>query len=237
MDFKSYFENIYIVPILIFSVVIHEMAHGWVALRCGDTTARDMGRLTLNPIPHIDFFGSILVPILSILATGRVFIAWAKPVPIDPRNFSHYKRDDSLVTAAGPLSNLIIAFICALCVIAIHFITLRVTFEESSLTYEFMNFIFKMFAYGIFLNVTLAIFNLLPVPPLDGSHLFAHLLPDEAAFRYRQIGFFGIFIILILFSYIPEFSRLFLKVIIFFTLPYLKFVELFIPGFSGLYFS
>jgi Zn-dependent protease len=113
VDLRSYLENIYIVPILIFSVVIHEMAHGWVALRCGDTTARDLGRLTLNPIPHIDFFGSILVPLLSIITTGRVFIAWAKPVPINPGNFSNYKRDDSLVTAAGPFSNLLTAFICA----------------------------------------------------------------------------------------------------------------------------
>jgi Zn-dependent protease len=94
-----------------------------------------------------------------------------------------------------------------------------------------------MFAYGIFLNVTLAIFNLLPVPPLDGSHIFAHLLPDEAAFRYRQIGFFGIFIILLLFNYIPGFAMLFYKIIIFFTIPYLNFVEIFIPGFTRLYFS
>jgi Zn-dependent protease len=237
VDLRSYLENIYIVPILIFSVVIHEMAHGWVALRCGDTTARDLGRLTLNPIPHIDFFGSILVPLLSIITTGRVFIAWAKPVPINPENFSNYKRDDSLVTAAGPFSNLLTAFICALFVILIHFIILNTTPEEGSVFYEFINFIFKMFAYGIFLNVTLAIFNLLPVPPLDGSHIFAHLLPEEAAFRYRQIGFFGIFIILLLFNYIPGFAMLFYKIIIFFTIPYLNFVEIFIPGFTRLYFS
>jgi Zn-dependent protease len=87
MDLKSYAENIFIVPILIFSVVIHEMAHAWVALKCGDNTAKDLGRITLNPIPHIDLFGSILVPLFSIIATGRVFIAWAKPVPIDPRTF------------------------------------------------------------------------------------------------------------------------------------------------------
>ncbi len=123
MDIKNYLQNIYIVPILIFSVVIHEMAHGWIALKMGDRTAKDMGRLTLNPIPHIDFFGSILVPLFSILATGRVLIAWAKPVPIDPRNFSHFKRDDTFVTVAGPISNLIIAFICSLFVILIQKIT------------------------------------------------------------------------------------------------------------------
>lgn len=236
MDLKSYLQDIYIVPILIFSVVIHEMAHGWVALKCGDPTARDLGRLTLNPIPHIDFFGSILIPLLSIITTGRVFIAWAKPVPIDPSNFSHYKRDDTLVTAAGPFSNLLTAFLCSVCVIGTHYIFTGTTAEEGSLLYEFLLFIYKMFAYGIFLNVALAIFNLLPVPPLDGSHIFAHLLPEEAAFRYRQIGFFGIFIILLLFNYIPGFSKLFYQIIVFFTIPYINFVELFIPGFSKIFF-
>ena len=114
MEIKSYLENIYVVPILIFSVVIHEMAHAWIALRCGDTTAKDLGRITLNPVPHIDMFGSIIIPLFSILATGRVFIAWAKPVPINPLNFRNFKRDDTLVTIAGPLSNLIIAFLCVL---------------------------------------------------------------------------------------------------------------------------
>jgi Zn-dependent protease len=236
MDLKGYLNNIYIVPILIFSVVIHEMAHGWVALKCGDTTARDLGRLTLNPIPHIDLFGSILVPLFSIIATGRVFIAWAKPVPIDPRNFSNFRRDDSLVTAAGPISNFIIAFICSILVILIHLGVVSLSITRDSLSYQFLNFLYNMFSYGIFLNVTLAIFNLFPIPPLDGSHLFANLLPDEAAFRFRQIGFFGIFLILVLFNYVPGFSRVFISIVIFFTKPYLNFIELFIPGFTKLYF-
>ncbi len=237
MDFRSYLENIYLVPILIFSVVVHEMAHGWVALKCGDSTAKDMGRLTLNPIPHIDLFGSILIPLFSIMATGRVFIAWAKPVPIDPRNFNNFRRDDSLVTAAGPISNLIMAFICSVMVIAVHYITTSASVDAGSIAFEFLNFLFKMFAAGIFLNVTLAIFNMIPVPPLDGSHLLANLLPDEMAFRYRQIGFFGIFIILALFNFIPGFTKIFLAVIVFFVRPYLNFIELFIPNFSQIYFS
>jgi Zn-dependent protease len=212
------------------------MAHGWVALKCGDNTAKDMGRLTLNPIPHIDLFGSIIIPLFSILATGRVFIAWAKPVPIDPRNFSNYKRDDSLVTVAGPVSNFLIAFVCAVLVIVIHYITISSNMSAGSIAFEFLNFLFKMFAYGIFLNVTLAIFNLIPIPPLDGSHLFSHLLPEQAAYRYRQIGFFGIFLILILFNYIPGFSKIFFSIIIFFTRPYLNFIELFIPDFTQIYF-
>ncbi|RPI17661.1 MAG: site-2 protease family protein [Ignavibacteriae bacterium] len=236
MNLSGYLDNLHIIPILIFSVVIHEMAHGWVALKCGDNTAKDMGRLTLNPVPHIDLFGSILVPLFSIIATGRVLIAWAKPVPIDPRNFSNYKRDDSLVTVAGPVSNLLIAFACSVMVIIFYYIKVNGNFAEGSIGFEFVEFMSKMFGAGIFLNVTLAIFNLIPIPPLDGSHLFSHLLPEEAAFRYRQIGFFGIFIILILFNYVPAFPRLFFTVILFFVQPYIEFIALFVPDLSQLNF-
>jgi len=236
-NFSQYLQEIYIIPILVFSVVIHEMAHGWVALKCGDSTAKDMGRLTLNPIPHIDIFGSILVPMFSILATGRVFIAWAKPVPIDPRNFSNFRRDDSFVTAAGPISNFLIAFICSLFVIVLNKTIPLISSDPDSFSFQFLYFLYNMFKYGIFLNVTLAIFNLFPIPPLDGSHLLANLLPDEAAYRFRQIGFYGIFLVLILFNYIPGFARLFLGVVVFFTKPYLSFIEIFIPHFTESYFK
>src|SRR5512145_482749 len=112
------------------------MAHGWVALKCGDNTAKDMGRLTLNPIPHIDLFGSILVPLFSVLATGRVLIAWAKPVPIDPRNFSSFRRDDTLVTVAGPISNFILAFICSGMVVIIHTINLSAAPSADSFLFQ-----------------------------------------------------------------------------------------------------
>ena len=229
MDLRSYVENIYIIPILIFSVVIHEMAHAWVALKCGDTTAKDLGRITLNPIPHIDLFGSILIPLFSIIATGRVFIAWAKPVPIDPRNFRHFKRDDTLVTIAGPLSNLIIAFLCVGFVIAIYYIMAAFNLPEGSYFYEFLNYMFKMFYAGIFLNVSLAVFNMIPIPPLDGSHILANLLPDELAMRYRNIGFMGIFIILMLFNFVPGFSTVFISIISFVAKPYLSLNDIIIP--------
>jgi Zn-dependent protease len=228
MDIKSYLENIYVVPILIFSVVIHEMAHAWVALKCGDTTAKDLGRITLNPVPHIDLFGSILVPLFSILATGRVFIAWAKPVPIDPRNFRNFKRDDTLVTIAGPVSNLLIAFACVFFVIAFYYISGAVNPAEGSVGFEFFSYMIKMFYAGIFLNVSLAVFNMIPIPPLDGSHILANILPDEMAFRYRNIGFMGIFIILALFNFVPGFTKFFVTVISAVAAPYLNLVELFI---------
>ncbi len=228
MDLKSYLENIYIVPILIFSVVIHEMAHAWVALKCGDTTAKDLGRLTLNPVPHIDLFGSILVPLFSILATGRVFIAWAKPVPIDGRNFRNFKRDDTLVTIAGPVSNLLIALICSVMLIVFYYINSGTHTAEGTFSNQFISYMLKMFSAGIFLNVSLAVFNMLPIPPLDGSHILANILPDELAFRYRQIGFLGIFIILGLFNFVPGFSNVFSSVIMFVVQPYLNLVALFI---------
>jgi len=220
MDLRSYAENIYIVPILIFSVVIHEMAHAWVALKCGDTTARDLGRITFNPVPHIDLFGSILVPLFSIIATGRVFIAWAKPVPIDPRNFRNFKRDDTLVTIAGPISNMLIAFVCVFCVAALYYISNAAAPVEGSFGAEFMGYMIKMFYAGIFLNVSLAVFNMIPIPPLDGSHILANILPDELAARYRSIGFMGIFIIIALLNFVPGFSRLFVSIIAFVAKPY-----------------
>jgi Zn-dependent protease len=229
MDLRSYVENIYIIPILIFSVVIHEMAHAWVALKCGDTTAKDLGRITLNPIPHIDLFGSILIPLFSIIATGRVFIAWAKPVPIDPRNFRHFKRDDTLVTIAGPLSNLIIALLCTGSAIAIYYLLSAVNPGEGSYFHEFLNYMFKMFYAGIYLNVSLAVFNMIPIPPLDGSHVLANLLPDELAMRYRRIGFMGIFIILMMFNFVPGFSAVFVSIISFAAKPYLSLIDIFIP--------
>lgn len=227
-DIKSYIDNFYVVPILIFSVVIHEMAHGWVALKCGDTTARDLGRLTLNPVPHIDLWGSILIPLISILTTGRVLIAWAKPVPVDPRNFSHFKRDDSLVTAAGPLSNLIIAFLCVMCFAGFYHFSHLFQMERGSFASEFFIYLLRMFSAGIFLNISLAVFNLLPVPPLDGSHLIANLMPGELGFRFRQIGFMGIFIVFILFYYVPGFMQFFISVIMFVAQPFLKLLNFFV---------
>jgi len=205
-------ETLYIIPILIFSVVVHEVMHGYVALKCGDPTAKYMGRLTLNPIPHIDLFGSILVPLFSILVAGRVFIAWAKPVPVNPLNFRNYKRDSVLVSAVGPISNLFLALCCALFVIAL--LNLGNFFDSfnSELVKFAYEFLLKMFYGGIYLNIVLGVFNLIPVPPLDGSHVLASILPDRLGESYRQIGFFGIFIVIFLMR-VPIFSSIFFTIV------------------------
>lgn len=201
-------QQLYILPILLFSVVIHELSHGWMALRLGDTTAKDMGRLTLNPIPHLDLVGSILVPLFSLFMAGRIFIAWAKPVPVNPNNFSHYRRDDILVSIVGPISNLVLAFICTIIFIILAHINQVVDTFQIQFVDEGIDFLLRMFYGGIVLNIVLALFNLIPVPPLDGSHVLASILPEEMSEPYRRIGFYGIFIILLLMRWQP-FATLF----------------------------
>lgn len=191
-------EHLYILPILLFSVIVHEISHGYMALRLGDPTAKMMGRLTFNPIPHIDPIGSILVPLFSLLMAGQIFIAWAKPVPVNPMNFSNFKRDDILVSVIGPLSNIAMAFVCAIAFILAQTFTPLVQQANIELLTEMWGFLNKMFLGGLYLNVVLAVFNMLPIPPLDGSHVVANFLPDNISEQYRNIGFFGIFIVILL---------------------------------------
>ncbi len=184
-------------PILLLSIIVHEISHGWMALKLGDPTARDLGRLTLNPIPHIDPVGSVIVPLISYLSAGTVFIAWAKPVPVNPLNFKNYRRDDILVSMIGPVSNFIVALGCAVMVVIFR----KLVPSEGDIVaipgYALV-FFENMFSYGIAMNIFLAVFNLIPVPPLDGSHVVSSLLPPALGERYRQIGFAGILVIILL---------------------------------------
>ena len=191
-------DSLYILPILLFSIVVHEVAHGWMALHLGDSTARDSGRLTLNPIPHIDPIGSIVIPLLSYLSAGSVFIAWAKPVPINPANFRNFRRDDILVSVVGPFSNLLMAFCCAVSYVLAERLFGPQSLIENNLRSQIAMFLIRMFAAGITLNIFLAVFNLIPVPPLDGSHVLSSILPPEIGERYRKIGFFGILLVILL---------------------------------------
>jgi Zn-dependent protease len=191
-----------ILPILLFSVVVHELAHGWMALRLGDTTARDLGRLTLNPIPHIDPVGSIIVPLVSLLMAGRVFLAWAKPVPVNPANFSRPRRDDILVALVGPVSNFALAlFSTAMFILLAN--AARALPPGGGAADEALKFLLQMFYGGIVLNIVLGLFNLIPVPPLDGSHVVASLLPEAAGRTFRRIGFGGAFALILAMQYGP----------------------------------
>jgi Zn-dependent protease len=219
VSLSSIVNQLYVLPILFLSVVIHENAHGLAALWRGDPTAKEMGRLTLNPIPHIDPVGTLLVPIFSLLAAGQVFIAWAKPVPVNPLNFRNYRRDDILVSFAGPFSNLLMAGLCTMIVVVIVWIRTRLGENFPVAGDEFVQFLLNTFYVGIYLNVVLAVFNMIPVPPLDGSHILASLLPPEIGERYRRIGFIGVFVVIFLMR-VPLFDRIFSFVIHTIMAPY-----------------
>ncbi len=177
-------------PVLIFSIVVHEVAHGWVAQREGDPTAAMLGRLTLNPIPHLDPIGSILVPAVLMLMPGGFVFGWAKPVPVNPRNFRNYKRGDILVSLAGVASNFILAILFTIVLAAAY--VLSGIFPGITSTWIT---VIGMAEFGILINLVLIVFNLLPIPPLDGSHVFYHLLPPAWGAKYRQLGQYGMILV------------------------------------------
>jgi Zn-dependent protease len=207
-------------PILIFSVVVHEVAHGWVALKQGDTTALMLGRLTFNPIPHIDPVGSIAVPAFLALSGSPFLLGWARPVPVNTRNFRNFKRGDILVSLAGVASNLLLAFIFAFLLVGI--LWLQRSMPAQADWWEPMG---RMFGYGITINLVLMVFNLVPIPPLDGSHVFYYLLPPELGARYRSLGMYGIFLVLG-FLYLGGFRLL---------APVIRFLMAIVWGFAGLF--
>ena len=190
--------------VTVLSITSHEAAHGFVANRLGDSTAREQGRLTLNPIPHIDLFFTILLPLFLILSGSGFIFGGAKPVPVNVSRLRSPRRDWMLVGVAGPAMNLAIAL--ALTVILSAATGLGLTDADSSLA--------RILAIGIFLNVLLAVFNLIPIPPLDGSRLVQYFLSGEALIFYRRIEQFGLLISLGLLFLVPGASAL-LAVIVF----------------------
>jgi Zn-dependent protease len=185
--------------ILIYSAILHEIAHGFVAERLGDPTARLMGRLTLNPKNHIDPFMSILVPLLLILSGSPIIFGAAKPVPIDPFNFREPKKDVALVSLAGPGTNFIIAIIGAILIKVLIFATPY--FGASPALTSVVIPVYTFLVLVVRINLLLAIFNLIPIPPLDGSKVIALFLPDREAAIYLSIGTFGILIIFFLLAF------------------------------------
>ncbi len=170
-------------------IILHEIAHGLAALKCGDPTARMMGRLTLNPIPHIDPLG-LGCFVLTSLCTPFVF-GWAKPVPVNPRHFRNVRRDMLLVSAAGPLCNFLLALLMGLCLRLL----LATASDSFILNTSAGNFVLQMLLSGISANLVLAWFNLIPIPPLDGGHILECLLPPHLAQRLAGMGRLG-FVIL-----------------------------------------
>jgi len=176
------------IPVLLLSVIIHEIAHGLTAYKLGDSTAKDLNRLTLNPIPHIDLFWSIIIPALLIISGSGFIIGGAKPVPIDPRNFKNPKKGMMITALAGPLSNFGLAFI-SLIMLKIADIFISAPEGYSLIT---IKLIFSFFL----INMVLGIFNLIPIPPLDGGRILIGLLPNNLAYSYSKIEPYGIFIVI-----------------------------------------
>ena len=198
-------ELILFLPVLLFSVVLHEFAHGWVAYREGDDTAYMLGRITLNPLPHIDLFGSIIFPLLLWVTHAGVLFGWARPVPVNPRKYRKYVRGDILVSLAGIAANLLLAITATFLIIALTYLHRMV--PALSPTIELFA---QMAGYMLVINLVLAFFNLIPIPPLDGSHVLYHLLPPQLGLRYRQIGRYGMLILLFIMMFAPGVLNIFL---------------------------
>jgi len=181
----------------LFAISVHESAHAWMANQLGDPTARMLGRITLNPIKHIDPIGTVLLPLIAML-THLPVIGWAKPTPVDPRNFRNAVRDDILTSVAGPVSNFIVATAATILLAAIAALApggrmlVRGTIAGFMLDNAALTPVALLLYQFLVINVLLAVFNLIPVPPLDGSHVLRHLLPDAVRQIYDSVGMFAL---------------------------------------------
>jgi Zn-dependent protease len=219
-------EILYQMIAFLFAISVHESAHAWTASRCGDPTARMLGRVSLNPIRHIDLFGTIILPLVAAISHIPL-LGWAKPTPVDPRNFRHPMLDDILTSVAGPVSNFIVATGALLLLgsISLSSASGRALViglvaggdgagPDSALAPVAM-LLFEM----MFINIVLAVFNLIPVPPLDGSHVLRHFLPDSARMVYDRIGIFALLALVylgggLLSSLIRPFVRFYVSILV-----------------------
>ncbi len=188
MQQTLYTIAIWAVPVL-FAITLHEAAHGWVASKLGDPTARQLGRITMNPIKHVDLVGTVIIPlVLALSRTGFIF-GWAKPVPVDPRHFKQPLLDMALVALAGPVSNFVMACGWALVITAS-----KGMLADSSMAIHLM----RAGQAGMLINIVLMVLNLVPIPPLDGGRVVAGVLPKDIALAYMRIEPFGMWIIIAL---------------------------------------
>jgi Zn-dependent protease len=175
-------------------MVVHEYAHGYAALKQGDPTAQQLGRLTLNPLRHIDPFLTILMPLMLLFASGGRFVfGGAKPVPVNPRNYRDFRRGDLIVSSAGIVANLALFAVCVLAVVGLGMLSRWLGDPGGTI-----GLAQRMVGWGVWLNVLLAFFNLIPIPPLDGSHLLYHALPPRVAAKYREFGRYGVVVLLLI---------------------------------------
>lgn len=198
---------------LLFAMVLHEYAHGWVAYRCGDPTAKRQGRLTMNPLAHIDPFGTVILPLLCLLMPGGFFLGWAKPVPVDPRLMHQPRRDMALVAAAGPGMNLVLAIGSALFFtvllsldssVAEYWSSADETLPPRSLQTMITLPLAVMAVYSLLINVLLMLFNLIPIPPLDGGRILTSLLPPKPALALMRLEPYGMLVLAALIVFDPQ---------------------------------
>lgn len=184
---------------VMFAIIVHEVAHGWVADKLGDHTARTMGRLTLNPLSHIDLFGTIIIPLFFFFFAKGMIFGYAKPVPINPNNFKYPKRDMALSSLAGPGVNMVMALSCSfllrVVMPSLENVAPRQAWEWVALPLEYM------LSTGVIINVILAVLNIIPIPPLDGSRVVYWILPDKYAAVYYRLEPFGMIVLLLLFAF------------------------------------
>jgi Zn-dependent protease len=193
-----------VLPVLLLSVVVHEVAHAIVAKWEGDDTAYRLGRVTLNPLPHLDLMGSFVVPLLLLALNTSFIFGWAKPVPVNPGKYRDYVKGDIRVSLAGIVSNLVLAVIFTLFLALFQWLGSMMGFGGA------LDILSQAAYYGIFINLILAFFNLIPIPPLDGSHVLYHLLPTGLRGRYREFGRYGIGVLMLLAFVVPGGFRLLL---------------------------
>ncbi len=198
-------------PVFLFSLSFHEASHAWTANRLGDPTARLMGRMTLNPLAHIDWIGTVLFPLMMFLMPGLLLFGWAKPVPVNPLNLKGGRKGNLRVAAAGPVSNLFLAFVFAG---ATH------VFVRSQPSFQLAGAIFQILETGVILNLMLSFFNLIPIPPLDGSQILEGVLPERQLYAFYQFQRYGFLILIV---------ALYTGILRYLSIPVFKLAEVLLP--------